>query len=82
MFIAELLLFPYICENRDCFISRYYEIPREEDKELCPGARCWDDLFFPFTNRYKADTKEYVFGMVSIAIIFFVGYGLVTRPWW
>ena len=75
----------YICLWKIVFVlvsCRYYEVPHEEDKELCPGARCWDDLFYPFSGRYISDSNEYVFGTVSFAIIFFVGYGLITRPWW
>ncbi|XP_045171552.1 tectonic-2-like isoform X2 [Mercenaria mercenaria] len=63
-------------------VSRYYETPREEDKQLCPGDICWDNLFYPFTRRYNSDSREYVFGMVSLSIIFFVGYLLVSRPFW
>ncbi|KAL4223631.1 Tectonic-2 [Mactra antiquata] len=63
-------------------VSRYYEVPREEDKELCPGDRCWDNLFYPFTHRFKSESREYVFGMVSLSILFFVGYLLVSRPFW
>ncbi|XP_060569860.1 tectonic-2-like [Ruditapes philippinarum] len=63
-------------------VSKYYEVPREEDKQLCPGDRCWDNLFYPFTRRYSADNREYVFGMVSLSIIFFIGYFLVARPFW
>lgn len=63
-------------------VSKYYATPREDDKELCPGDRCWDNLFYPFTGRYMSDSREYVFGTVSLAIIFFVGYLLVTRPFY
>lgn len=62
--------------------AKYYETPSEDDVELCPGDRCWDNLFYPFTGRYTSNNQEYVFGMVSLSIIFFIGYLFVTRPWW
>ncbi|WAR03425.1 TECT2-like protein [Mya arenaria] len=63
-------------------VSKYYESPREDNKQLCPGDRCWDNLMHPFTRRYNSESREYVFGMVSLSIIFFIGYGLVSRPFW
>lgn len=65
-------------------VAKYYETPEEDDRELCPGDRCWDNLMYPLSGRYigMGDSKEYVFAMVCSAIVFFIGYLLVTRPFW
>lgn len=81
-YLTSSVRFTEILPQTPAPVSKYYEVPREEDKELCPGDRCWDNLFYPFTGRYNSESREYVFGMISLAIIFFVGYLLVSRPFW
>ena len=63
---------------------RYYQTPEEDDPDLCPGDRCWDNLFYPLDGRYigRGDSQEYVFAMVCSSVVFLIGYLLVTRPWW
>ena len=77
---AEVTVF----ETTYILCCRYYETPEEDDRELCPGDRCWDNLMYPLSGRYigMGDSKEYVFAMVCSAIVFFIGYLLVTRPFW
>ncbi|KAH3884670.1 hypothetical protein DPMN_008656 [Dreissena polymorpha] len=69
-------------KSQPYYFHRYYETPREDDHQLCIWGVCWDDLIHPFSRRYTADSREYVFGMISASIIFFIGYGLVARPFW
>ncbi|KAL3856811.1 hypothetical protein ACJMK2_011528 [Sinanodonta woodiana] len=60
----------------------YFDKPEEDDPNLCPGDRCWDNLFYPWTEKHLGDTINYTLPFFLICVLFLISYLMVTRPWW
>ncbi|KAK3606484.1 hypothetical protein CHS0354_041435 [Potamilus streckersoni] len=80
--ISTTVRFIKVPGNTPAPVAIYFDKPEEDDPNLCPGDRCWDNLFYPWTQKHLGDTRNYTLPFFLICVLFLISYLMVTRPWW
>ena len=49
---------------------------------VCRADACWEELFYPLTRAFIANTHLYTVGASAVIGVFTVALVILTDPWW